>query len=62
MEYKEAISVLTGLLKKYALNAEEKEAVLTAIGILDWGSIAKKSAGRKMKAWKSKKEKDAEWH
>ncbi len=61
MEYKEAVAILMKLLDKYKLDEEEKEAVLTAIGLLDLGSLAKSSIKRKIKAIKAKKEKDLEW-
>ena len=41
MEYKKAIAILMNILEKRSLAAEEKEAVLTAIGILDWDSLGK---------------------
>lgn len=39
MEDKVAIELLKGLLEKYPLEDEEKEAVLTAIGILAWTKL-----------------------
>jgi hypothetical protein len=39
MEDKVAINKLKGLLEKYPLDEEEKEAVLTAIGILAWTKL-----------------------
>jgi len=41
MEYKKAVAILISLLDKHSLDAEEKEAVLTAIGVLDLASLAK---------------------
>jgi hypothetical protein len=38
MEYEKAIAILKSLLNKQQLDAEEKEAVMTAIGLLSWGS------------------------
>lgn len=61
MEYKKAAAVLIDLLDKNSLGAKEKEAVLTAIGVLDIASLAKNSMERKIKAQKTKLEKDAEW-
>ena len=57
MEYQKAIAILTSLLDKHSLDAEEKEAVMTAIGVLSWGSLAKS----KIKAQKAKRDKSAEW-
>jgi hypothetical protein len=41
MEYQEAVAILKSLLEKHPLDAREKEAVLTAIGLLAWGSLSK---------------------
>ena len=41
MEYKEAADILISLLDKHPLDAEEKEAVKTAIGVLGWATLAK---------------------
>ena len=57
MEYQKAIDILIKLLEKHSLDAEEKEAVMTAIGLLSWGSMAK----GKIKALKAKREKSTEW-
>jgi len=40
MDDKKAAEILIGLLKKYSLTGEEKEAVENAIGILSWTSLA----------------------
>ena len=40
MDDKKAAEILIGLLKKYSLTGEEKEAVESAIGILSWTSLA----------------------
>ena len=39
MEDKEAIEILTTMLKKHPLSAEEQEAVRHAIGILGWTKL-----------------------
>ena len=39
MEDKEAIEILTAMLKKYPLSDEENEAVRHAIGILGWTKL-----------------------
>ena len=57
MEYEKAIAILKSLLDKHSLNAEEKEAVMTAIGILSWGSLSK----NRIKAQKAKRDKSTEW-
>ncbi len=41
MEYKKAMAILKNLLNKPSLDAEEKEAVFTAIGLLAWASLSK---------------------
>ncbi|MDO8568709.1 MAG: hypothetical protein Q7R57_08355 [Dehalococcoidales bacterium] len=57
MEYEKAIALLKSLLDKNSLDAEEKEAVMTAIGLLSWGSLSKS----KTKAQKAKRDKSTEW-
>ncbi len=56
MDDKKAITILTELLKKQLLNEDEKEAVLSAIGMLSWSSLAES----KIKNLKAKKEKSSE--
>jgi len=57
MEYQKAIAILKSLLDRHPLDAEEKEAVMTAIGVLSWGSLSKS----KLKAQKAKRDKSTEW-
>jgi hypothetical protein len=57
MEYQEAIGILKSLLERHPLDAREKEAVMTAIGVLSWGSLAKS----KMRAQKARRDKSTEW-
>ena len=57
MEPKEAVAILKSLLDKYWLESDEKEAVLTAIGILGWAALSKS----RIKAQKDKREKGMEW-
>ena len=57
MEYPKAIAILKSLLDRHSLNAEEKEAVMTAIGVLSWGSLSKS----KIKSQKAKRDKSTEW-
>jgi hypothetical protein len=57
MEYEKAIAILKRLLDKHSLDAEEKEAVTTAIGLLSWGSLS----NSRLKAQKAKRYKSTEW-
>ena len=57
MEYEKTIAILKSLLDRHSLDAEEKEAIMTAIGILSWGSLSK----GKIKAQKAKQDKSTEW-
>jgi hypothetical protein len=57
MEYKEAVDVLKRLMEKHPLDAEEKEAVMTAIGVLVWGALGKS----KTKAIKAKRDMRTQW-
>ncbi len=61
MEYEKAIAILKNLLERQVLEAEEKEAIMTAIGMLSWGALARS----KMKSQKAKREakqkKSTEW-
>ena len=55
MEHKKAADILINMLKKPFLNTGEKEAVLTAIGVLAWTSLSKS----RIKALKAKRDKNA---
>jgi len=57
MEYQEAITILKNLLEKHPLDDKEKEAVMTAIGVLSWGGLYES----KLKERKAKRDKSAEW-
>jgi len=57
MDYEKAITILKSLLAKHSLNADEKEAIMTAMGLLSLGSLAKS----KIKAQKAKREKSTQW-
>jgi hypothetical protein len=57
MEYEKAITILKSLLDRQSLNAEEKEAIMTAIGLLSLGSLAKS----RIKAQKAKRDKSTQW-
>lgn len=56
MEDKKAINILIGLQEKYSLTAEEKEAVLTAIGVLSWTSLGESRMKRIIKSYKAKRD------
>ncbi len=57
MEYQKAIAILRILLDRHSLDAEEKEAIMTATGVLSWGSLSKS----KIKAQKAKRDNSTEW-
>jgi hypothetical protein len=57
MEYQKAIDILKNLLVERPLDTEEKEAVLTAIGILSWVALGKSN----IKSAKAKRDKSVEW-
>jgi hypothetical protein len=57
MDYQKAMDILKSLLGRHPLNDDEKEAVMTAIGILSWGSLSKS----RIKAKKAKRDKSTEW-
>lgn len=60
MEYKKAIEILLKIMEKDSLAAEEKEAIQTAIGTLDCGSLAENRFKGILKGIKVKREKDVE--
>jgi hypothetical protein len=60
MEYKKAIEVLIKLPEKHKLNAEEKEAVIAAIGVLDCATLAENRMKGIIKAKKAKRDKSFE--
>ncbi len=57
MEEKKAITILIKLLDKRLLNAEEKEAVSSAIGLLSWASLSQS----RIKFLKVKRDKSTKW-
>ncbi|MFH1031489.1 MAG: hypothetical protein V1767_02845 [Chloroflexota bacterium] len=57
MEHQKAIEIMKNLLDMPSLSGEEKEAVITAIGILSWVTLSKS----KLKAQKAKRDKNTEW-
>jgi len=61
MEYKKAVTILMSLLDRHSLDDEEKEAVLTAIGVLGWASLGKNRIKAIIKARKAKRDKSIEW-
>jgi hypothetical protein len=56
MEDKDAIEILTKMLEKKSLSEKEKEAVLTAIGILSWSKLGQGRLKQIAKAHKAKLE------
>ncbi len=54
MDDKKTIEMLKGMLTKYPLAEEEKDAVLNAIGILSWTKLAEGSL-RRMKRSQDRK-------
>jgi hypothetical protein len=57
MEDQKAITILKKLVSKNILTSEEKEAVMTAVGILSWTSLSKS----RIRAQKAKRDKSTEW-
>lgn len=57
MDYQKAISILKNLTEKHPLSAEEKEAVMAAIGMLSWGTLSQS----RVKAKKEKRDKSTKW-
>ena len=57
MEYQKAIAILKTLLDRHSLDADEKEAIITAIGILSLISLSKS----KLKSQRAKRDKSTEW-
>ena len=60
MEYKKTVTILIGLLNRHSLGVEEKEAVLAAIGVLEWASLSQKRIKGLGRAKKAKLGKDIE--
>ena len=56
MEHKKAITILISLLDKYKFKPEEKQAILTAIGVFSWTSLAQ-SRLRNLKVKRNKRSK-----
>jgi len=56
MDHKKAAEILIKMAEKDKLSTEEKEAVLTAIGVLSWTSLSK-SRIKSLKAKREKQEK-----
>ncbi len=57
MEDQKAITILKNLVSKNILTCEEKEAVMTAVGVLSWTSLSKS----RIKAQKAKRDKSTQW-
>jgi len=60
MESKKAIAILIKILGKYQLGLEEKEAISTAIGVLDCATLAENRIKGIIKAKKAKRDKSFE--
>lgn len=61
MDHKKAAAILISLLDKRLFDADEKEAVLIAIGVLGWTSLSESKLRERAKARRAKKNKDTEW-
>jgi hypothetical protein len=57
MQYEKVIAVLKALGDRHPLDDEEKQAVLTAIGVLSWGSLAEK----RLQARKVRRDQSTQW-
>jgi len=62
MDFKEAISVLSKMLEQRSLSAEEKEAVSTAIGVLDWAALGKNRLKSIAEKRMEKRDKSVNWN
>ena len=54
MEDKKALGILMKMLDKKSLSVQEKKAILAAVGVLSWTSLAES----KIKARKAKRDKN----
>jgi len=61
MEDKKAAEILIKMIDSRALEGEEKEAVLAAVGVLSWTSLAKNRIDSLAKNRKAKREKDSKF-
>ncbi|MEL7562479.1 hypothetical protein [Dehalogenimonas sp. 4OHTPN] len=57
MDNEKAIETLKKMLEKPSLDAEEKEAVMTALGVLGWVKLAKS----RVQAAKEKRDQSLQW-
>lgn len=57
MDNEKAIEILKKMLEKPSLDAEEKEAVMTALGVLGWVKLAKS----RVKAAKERRNQSLQW-
>jgi hypothetical protein len=58
MENEKAVVILKGILEKHSLDNEEKEALMTAIGVLSLGSSISKS---RIKSLRAKRDRSTQW-
>lgn len=61
MEYKEAKEILLKMVKEGKMNEKEKEALLKAVGVLDFAVLGKNRLKSIIKAKKEKRDKSVEW-
>ncbi len=61
MDFKQAISILSKMLEERSLSAVEKEAVSTAIGVLDWAALGKNRLKSMAEYRRGKREKSIKW-
>ncbi len=61
MDYQQAVAILKNLLEKHPLNAQEKEAVQTAMGLLTLGALSESHLRSKLQARKARRDKATEW-
>jgi hypothetical protein len=61
MDDKRAAKILMGLLDKYSLEGDEKDAVDSAIGLLSWVSLSQSRIKARKKALEKKFDKSTGW-
>lgn len=61
MDYRQAISILRKMLDERSLDGEEREALLTAIGVLDWASLGTSRMKAIAEKRKARRDKDVHW-
>ncbi len=61
MEYQEAITILKSMLDKHSFDEREKEAIMTAMGVLSWGALAKSKMKASRANREAKQNRSTEW-